>query len=136
MTKCNDIQDRLAEEGAAIAQHDDSIRGHIEGCAECAAFLETLTRVESALRDLPDQDAPDALVAETLEAVRRAQGDRTARSIRPIPRRGLAAALAASVVILATIGVLQNMAPMLGSRSYFTAQNRVTADGVRASKID
>jgi Ca-activated chloride channel family protein len=128
MTKCNDIQDRLAEEGAALAQRDDTVRGHIEGCADCSAFLENLTRVESALRDLPDHDAPDALVAKTLGAVRQAQGEDAARPGLPFPRRGLAAALAASVVIVASLGILQTLQPMLGSRNFFATQNRVTAE--------
>ncbi len=106
MTDCSDIQERLAEEGAAALQRDADIRRHVEGCADCTAVLEALTRVDADLRRLPPHDAPDSLVADTLHAVRRAPRG-VDGPVRPgAKRRRLARALAASVVVAAFAGLM------------------------------
>ena len=72
MSNCDAIRERLADEGVEAADAVVEIKHHLEGCADCTRFLDELRQVEDALQDLPPHDAPDALVAETLRAVRRA----------------------------------------------------------------
>ncbi len=119
MKICDRLQERLAEAGIAAVLEDAELERHLETCADCTAFLEDLARVEAALGDLPSPDAPDSLVADTLHAVRRA-GQPDERPGRPgAGRRRLAGALAASVVILATIGLAPSLLEyqLLRSRS-------------------
>ncbi|MBE9556701.1 MAG: hypothetical protein IMF08_07585 [Proteobacteria bacterium] len=115
MSNCDKIRKRLAEDGVEAAELPE-VASHLEGCAGCAAFLETLGGVEAALHELPMTDATDALVAKTLRAVRRAARDDGAgsggggASARPAVRdRWFAAGLAASVLIATGIGL--NMGP-------------------------
>ena len=109
MNSCDATQRRLAEEGAEFLQQDAEAARHVEGCADCTRFLADLERVETALGAMPDVDAPDSLVADTLSAVR-AAGPAVQTPARPSPRRlRLAGALAASVVIAATIGLTHNL---------------------------
>ena len=104
MSKCDAIRGRLAEHGVEAALSVIEIKRHVEGCADCARFLDELGRVEAALAALPEHDAPDALVAETLRAVRKAAEAETATSPGG-PQRYVAVGLAASVVIAAGLGL-------------------------------
>ena len=125
MKICDATQQRLAEEGAEILDHDAEAARHVEGCADCTRFLADLARVETALGELPAYDASDALVADTLRAVR-AAGPVETRPARPSPRRlRLAGALAASVVIVATIGLTHNL---IQSPDYQTTYGDSVAD--------
>ena len=100
MTDCTDIQARLAEEGVEAATRDE-IKRHLTDCVDCTEVLDDLRRLEAAFDELPAHDASDALVAKTLAAVRR---DGAAPKAWPW-QRGLAASLAASVVIAAAVGI-------------------------------
>ncbi len=104
MSKCDAIRGRLAEDGVKAALSVIEIKRHVEGCADCARFLDELGRVEAALAELPEHDAPDALVAETLRAVRKAAEAETATPPSG-PQRYVAVGLAASVVIAAGLGL-------------------------------
>ncbi len=107
MTSCEAVQDRLAELGAAAAQEDEALRGHLEGCADCQAVQAALEELDAGLAGLADQDAPDALVDKTLAAVRTAsQAGPLAKSTRSINRPWLAGAMAASLVVLASAALV------------------------------
>ena len=72
MSKCDEIRERLAQDGIEAAESVVGIKRHLDGCADCTRFRDELERVDAALADLPPEDAPDQLVAETLRAVRAA----------------------------------------------------------------
>jgi len=113
MTSCDAIRQRLAEDGAEAAELNADIRHHLEACVPCKNFLAQLQAVDTALEELPSHDASDELVADTLRAVRHAAVRRDAGK-DPAParpshaRRYLAGGLAASVVIVASLGLMTN----------------------------
>ena len=112
MTSCDAIRQRLAEDGIEAAEARPEIRHHLAACTPCTEFLERLRAVDSVLEKLPSHDASDALVADTLRAVRLAAGK--APALAPalartsIARHYLAGGLAASVVIIASLGLMMN----------------------------
>jgi hypothetical protein len=114
MTSCDAIRQRLAEDGIEAAEARPEIRHHLAACTPCTEFLERLRAVDSVLEKLPSHDASDALVADTLRAVRLAAGKAPAPALAPalartsIARHYLAGGLAASVVIIASLGLMMN----------------------------
>jgi hypothetical protein len=108
MTSCDAIRQRLAEDGAEAAELHADIRQHLAACATCTNFLAQLRAVDSGLEALPSHDASDALVADTLRAVRQAAGKDPAPPRPSNTRRYLAGGLAASVVIVASLGLMMN----------------------------
>jgi Ca-activated chloride channel family protein len=116
MTSCDAIRQRLAEDGAEAAELHADIRHHLEACASCTNFLAQLQTVDSALEALPCHDASDALVADTLRAVRQA-ADKDPAPARPsTTRRYLAGGLAASVVVVASLGLMMNYLDLSSQR--------------------
>ena len=111
MNTCDAIQQRLAEAGAEAIQGDADARRHLEGCADCTQVLARLSELDLALAQLPQHDAPDALVDATLAAVRRAPRGSTVSNWATGHRRIISGALAASVIFAAGLGVMQTMAP-------------------------
>lgn len=108
---CKTVRERLAGDGIEAAGLPE-IASHLEGCADCTSFLEALRRAEGALGDLSMPDAPDALVARTLHAVRDAARDKGGAAgaggapTRPGARdRWYAAGLAASVLVATIVGL-------------------------------
>ena len=106
MTSCDAIRQRLSEDGVEAAALQADIRHHLEGCAACTNFLAQLRALDSALEELPAHDASDRLVADTLRAVRQAAGAAPARPISA--RYMIAGALAAAVVLAASLGLMMN----------------------------
>ena len=122
MISCDAVRERLAAEGVEAAELVAEIKHHLDGCADCTKFLGEQRSLESALRDLPHHDAPDAVVAETLRAVRQA-AEAESRPARPGgAQRTIAAALAASVVIAAGLGLTYSL---LEPAYQMVAANRV-----------
>jgi hypothetical protein len=107
MNTCDAIQERLAEEGAHWVQDDADARRHLEGCADCTEILASLSELDQALDQLPQLDAPDALVDATLAAVRRAPRGSQMSNWATGHRRVISGALAASVIFAAGLGVMQ-----------------------------
>ena len=133
MSPCDSIQERLAEEGAALLQQDADLRRHEEGCAECKAFLEALTQIKSDLQRVPVHDAPGALVANTLHAVRRAADKQRGSEWDGPQRRRLAGALAASVVIAAVLGLTHDLRlPSVNELELSFTAYRTSPDAVMA----
>jgi len=129
MSKCDDIRERLAEDGAETAGTVIEIRRHLEGCADCTRFLDELNQVEAGLADLPAQDAPDALVADTLRAVR-AAAEADGAATRPFSvQRYVGLGLAASVVIAAALGLTL-------SREWLDSQRQTVAQSPAPAKVD
>jgi len=127
MSTCDAIRERLAEDGTAAAETASETRRHLAGCADCARFLDELRRVETALGELPEHDAPDALVADTLSAVRRAARDTRTKEAETATARHFSArkfagvGLAASAVIAAVLGLTL-------SREWLQSQRQVVAE--------
>ena len=115
MSICSAIQQRLAEQGAAAVEQDADLGRHVAGCTDCTRFLEDLSRVEFAARQLPLLDPPDWLVADTLRAVRRAKLGDHGNDPASTGRRRLAGALAACFVIAAAFGLAQDFASNPGA---------------------
>ena len=103
MMTCDAVQERLAELGRAAAMENPALSDHLANCADCQALLAALEMVDAGLAELDSFDAPDALVAKTLEAVKRA--DRPARGWS-LNRPWIAGAMAASLVVLASAGLV------------------------------
>jgi hypothetical protein len=118
MQTCELAQERLAEEGREALRSDPELRRHVEGCADCTAVLAGLEEVDATLESLPLEDAPDDLVRATLEAVERAAVRDRGPHMGFGRRELIAGALAASVVVVASLGLLRNMEPF---RSYMMA---------------
>jgi Ca-activated chloride channel family protein len=108
MSKCDAIRKRLADEGVLAADVAE-IKRHLDDCADCTRFLEELRRLEAALDELPAEDAPDALVAETLAAVRQAASAPATPSRPGRTQRYAAMGLAASLLIATAVGLSLNL---------------------------
>ncbi len=63
---CKELQDMLAAEGPQVVRENEAARKHLEECATCFSFLETLGELNENLRDMPVVDAPGALVEKLL----------------------------------------------------------------------
>ncbi|MDH3376799.1 MAG: hypothetical protein OEQ39_07520, partial [Gammaproteobacteria bacterium] len=93
--------------GFAELERDKELTQHIAECARCGPFADTIRSLEIALRDLPEHDPNEKLVAETVAAVTVPQRHKSAP--REFAYRRFAAGLATAAVILAAVGLTQNM---------------------------
>ncbi|MCP4328997.1 MAG: hypothetical protein GY791_11235 [Alphaproteobacteria bacterium] len=125
MKRCDLVRQRLAEDGAAIAEMDIEIRHHLETCHDCTRFAAELKRLEAELNDLSCPDAPDELVAATLEAVRRTAGAESDTTWSGGRGRYVAGGLAAAVVIAASVALTLNI---MESTAPYRAADREYAD--------
>jgi len=107
--RCSAVQERLADEGAALIQRDAALREHVAGCSDCGSFLEALEQVDASLSRLPAVPAPPSLLARTAKAVngesKPAPGNRRADP----GARKLATALAAMVILAAGFGLVESV---------------------------
>ncbi len=135
MTSCDTIRQRLAEDDVEAAELHAEIRHHLETCAPCTNFLAQLQALDSALEELPSHDASDELVADTLRAVRQAAGKDPA-PVRPSnTRRYVAGGLAASVVIVASLGLMMNYLDIASQRAQVAdAEPEGARDGLGRAK--
>ncbi len=135
MTSCDAIRQRLAEDGIEAAEPRAEIRHHLEACTPCTEFLGRLRAVDSALEKLPSHDASDALVADTLRAVRQdpAPAVIPALARTSIARHYLAGGLAASVVIIASLGLMMNYLD-ISSQRLQVADAEIEAAGDRSDR--
>ncbi|MDH3739692.1 MAG: hypothetical protein OER92_10900, partial [Alphaproteobacteria bacterium] len=131
MTICDTVQRQLAEAGVEAAAIED-IAHHLEGCDDCSKFLADLQTIDAGLIELTSHDAPDALVAETLAAVRAAEPPKP-MPVRPPQRqrwlaRGLAggAVIAASVALTLTVFDPSQFSDVVATR--ITAAEEVSSD--------
>ncbi len=139
MTSCDAIRQRLAEDGIEAAEPRAEIRHHLEACTPCTEFLARLRAVDSALEKLPSHDASDELVADTLRAVRQAAGKDPAPAPAPartsIARHYLAGGLAASVVVIASLGLMMNYLDTSSQRIQVAdAEIEAAGDGLDRAK--
>lgn len=109
MITCDVAQEKLAETGAEALKEDDELRQHVESCEACSHVLESLQALDQELAQTPVVDAPDDVVAKTLDAVREAAKKDTPTRKPVLPRRRIAGALAASVAIIAAVGVTSHV---------------------------
>ncbi len=63
---CKELQDLLAAEGPQAVRENEGAQQHLEECAECFSFLETLSELNEQLREMPAVDAPDDVVEKLL----------------------------------------------------------------------
>lgn len=106
MADCEQYRLRLLEDGPAALGRDAALREHVAGCVDCARLATELGHVEVELGQLAAVDAPESLVARTLEAVAHAAGAPAAEQ-PPGDRmaRRWAQALAVCVIVLAGFGL-------------------------------
>jgi hypothetical protein len=69
---CETMRGRLLEEGLA-ALNENECREHLESCAECRAYADELRELEKSFDELPEYDAPDALVERVAKSVKAEQ---------------------------------------------------------------
>ncbi|MGI9301804.1 MAG: hypothetical protein ACR2RB_03720, partial [Gammaproteobacteria bacterium] len=104
MKICDRIQQSIAEKGLEFVERSGAAREHLQSCAQCTQFLKSFTELQSGIEQLPEHDAPDALVEQTLQDVANA-GAPERKSARTKTRRSrLAPAMASATVILAMLG--------------------------------
>lgn len=101
MSVCQSLQERLADEGAALLARDRTIREHVAGCEACSAFVHGLQRLDQGLSRLAPLSAPSSLRTRTARAVAGLGPTSTSRAARDPGQRKLAAALAATVILAA-----------------------------------
>ena len=104
MTICDTVQHQLAEAGVDAADIEDIAR-HLEGCDDCSKFLADLRTIDAGLIELTSHDAPDALVADTLAAVRAAEQPAAMPARPPQRQRWLARGLAGGAVLAASVAL-------------------------------
>jgi hypothetical protein len=102
MSICETVQNHLAEEGIDAVLADEAMRRHLEACVECGGIRDALGKLDDALSALPEHEAPDQIVADSLRTVVSEGPPRVVR----FNRRHLAGAMAATVAIAAVLGVL------------------------------
>ena len=107
---CEQLQARLAGEGAQALSEDENAQAHLEQCEDCYSVLEALARLDETLEAMPALDAPESAVQALM--ARLAEEDR-AKARQPNVRKrqaplvrplfvGLVAA-AASVVLFVVV---------------------------------
>ena len=142
MSICDEVQRRLAEDGLEAVLADAEMRRHLESCAVCTRMREALSALDGALQNLPEIDAPDAVVADSLRAVRQATQNDPSLRVSGVRRHQLAGALAATVVIAASFGLTYEFLHNPAYRSSFEivlsdydfAQTEVTEQARNAPK--
>ncbi len=65
-SRCQRLQDTLAEQGPAAFRSDEAARRHLEDCADCFAMLESLAALDAGFDAMPAIDASDELVEALL----------------------------------------------------------------------
>jgi hypothetical protein len=105
VSRCASVQERLADEGAALLDRDADMRAHVGACPHCTAFVEALKQVETGLSRLPANPAPRALLKRTAEAVAGESKAGGGRGAADAGAKKLASALAAMVVLAAGFGL-------------------------------
>ena len=93
MSICDAVQNILADEGIDAVLADETLRLHLDECAECQSIRDALIDLDDALASLPEHEPSEQIVATSLQTV--------AASTRPggfrVNRRHLAGAMAATV---------------------------------------
>ena len=105
MSICDTVQECLAEGGIDVVREDGELHQHLEGCEDCQQVRDALLRLDEALGELPELDAPDDIVEDSLAAVAQAHAAKKSSFSFAAHRHQIAGALAASVAIVAVIGL-------------------------------
>jgi len=79
--RCREMFARLSEyiDGELDPEICAVIEGHMDDCAPCEAFLESLRRTVDLARDLPPHELPEGVARELVEAYRRTRESRDSR---------------------------------------------------------
>ena len=110
MTICERVQELLAEAGVEALDAQPGMAAHFATCPDCRAIAAALDELDARFAELPEVDAPDTLVEATLAEVRKQASGGAAEWRKPGPaRRRIAGALAASLVVVAVIGLAQGV---------------------------
>jgi len=107
---CEELQARLAGEGAQALRGDETAQAHLEECEDCYSVLGALARLDETLEAMPALDAPESAVRGLMARLAEEDAARTRqRDVRKRPTPmvrplfvGLVAA-AASVVLFAVV---------------------------------
>ncbi len=129
MTTCAALQERLADEGVDLLERDATLRAHVDGCADCAPYVEALRRIDTGLSELPHIEAPTALIEKTASVAggevpsASAPSRRVSRDPREVQNRKLVSALAASVILAAGFGLVESVQQELDGLDHFYEQS-------------
>ena len=102
MSLCDDIEQRLTEDGLDSLTQDEQQR-HIDNCPRCQNMIAGLKQLEASLSQLPVYDAPGKLLSKTQSAVARTESPTKQQGLQT--QRRWAAGLGMAAVILAVIGL-------------------------------
>lgn len=71
--RCRELFEKLSEylDGELDPRTCEDAEEHLEDCAPCRAFLESLRRTVALLDHLPAESVPEEIAREVREAVRR-----------------------------------------------------------------
>lgn len=114
---CEECKKLLSDYLDDAASQPEELREHVAACAECAAELERLLKLDRMVRDRGTPSPGEAVRRETLDRVRavvRAQQARPSARVIVFPRRAWVA-VAAAVMLASAIGLLslrKERAPM------------------------
>lgn len=107
MNRCEKTQQQIAELSPIDLKQNSDLQQHVIECEQCSAFLDALTELEVELNELPTLDAPDSLVANTLQAVEQAGKPHAAISGFERNRLRWASGFAAVFVTVSIAGLWQ-----------------------------
>lgn len=107
MNPCEKIQQQIAEQSSIELKQNSELQQHIIDCEQCSAFLLALNELDIELNDLPTLDAPDSLVADTLQAVEEADAPITSNSHFDRYRLRWASGFASLFVVISFAGLWQ-----------------------------
>ncbi|MCU7960051.1 MAG: hypothetical protein KZQ58_08650 [gamma proteobacterium symbiont of Bathyaustriella thionipta] len=123
---CEQAQLKLDEMQPLLLAQDALLVEHLQSCPHCRQHLNDLQALQQSLQDLPEQDASEKLVRQTLANIRAMQ---PAQSARPgVQPRQRWAALVASIFVVIAVGSLlpdllrQVAAPFSHYEAQITAQ--------------
>ncbi len=121
MTRCEQIQQMLIEQGHTALSGDMSLQQHIDNCPECEKLQQSLGALEFDLNSFTELDAPDSLIAKTLQAVEQSDPSIPAASNFERYRLRWASGFASVFVVVSVLGLWQSgLREMILQRDYLT----------------
>ena len=106
---CKQIQQQLIDTGISLLQQDAKILAHIESCEACTEFLQSVTRLDAELDQLPEYNASDELVEKTLQAIINNKKIHRQQKTKYPSRIKWASGFASVAIALATFGLLKDV---------------------------
>ena len=135
MKICDDIKKQLAslELSKLESIEDPNLQAHVDQCSDCQAYYQSCKNINQSFEQLPEYDASDELVAQTLQRIldaKESQPKSNAKSHKSkfIVNPKWASGLAAGFVVVSLIGLM----PEIAEYEYFST----TYNFIRGSSAD